>query len=97
MALINQIISLQLKEVIILTTHSSAALSYNSLDNVQAMGYVDMNTEKMKDLLQILYELKSKHDIKIEIRVHLTNEPSMGELFDRLLNIAKFQLDEAWA
>ena len=98
-ALINQIILLQLKKVIILTTHSSAALSYNSLENAKAAGYADMNREKLKDanILQMLYELKSKHDIKIEIRVHLPSEPAMGEPFDRLLNTAKSQLDEALA
>ena len=98
-ALNNQIILLQLKKVVIVTTHSSAAHAYNSLDSVQAMGFVDMNREKVKDsnLLQMLYDLKSKHDIKIDIRVHLPNEPNMGEPLDRLLNTAKSQLDEAWA
>ena len=97
LALINQIILLQLKKVIILTTHSSVAHSYNSLDSIHSMGYTDMNRAQIKDanLLQMLYELKNKHDIKIEIRVHLPNDPPMGEPSDRLLTIAKAQLDEA--
>ena len=97
-ALINQIIQLKLKKVLILTNHQNTVTTFNSIEMFHAMGYVDMDRNKMKDdmLLQMLYQLRVSNDIKIEMDMQNILPLPLREPFNKLLKKAKAQLDEAW-
>ena len=80
-----------------MTTHSSAAKAYESLENLHSIGYTDANTEEIKDamLLKMLHKLKVKNEMKVEIKVQQPNDSPPWGPFEKVLASAKTQLEEA--